>query len=327
MKLPALITSDLHLVASSSTEYRWGLFPWLAEQCRLEKVKTLLILGDLTDAKDNHSAELVNRIVRSINSLPVEDIRILAGNHDWLKAGQEFFRFLNVLPNVEFITKPTEDNELTGPLCYFLPYSKNPVKDWAGMDFSHYDYLFMHQTVSGAVSSNGQKMEGEVLPALNASKVYSGDIHVPQVIGAVEYVGSPYHVHMGDAFKPRCVLIEKSRNAVDLHFETISRVTVSVSGIKELRRQNFRSGDQVKLRIELDEADKHQWSRLKREAQEELRAQGVIDQGIELVVKQGGRVKLDVGADHTPSDAVLRFVQAEELGPTAFELAMEIIES
>lgn len=327
MKLPALITSDLHLVASASTEYRWGLFPWLAEQCKLEKVKTLLILGDLTDAKDNHSAELVNRTVQAIKSLPVERIIILAGNHDWLKAGQEFFRFLNVLPNVEFITKPTEDTEFSGPLCYFLPYSKAPAKDWGGQDFSHYDYLFMHQTVSGAVSSNGQKMDGEVLPALNAGKVYSGDIHVPQVIGPVEYVGSPYHVHMGDAFKPRCVLIEKDRNTVDLHFDTISRVTVAVGSLKELYKKDFVSGDQVKLRIELDEADKHQWQRLKREALEELKSRGVDVQGVELVVKKAGRVKLDTSADYSPGDAVMRFVQAEELGPTALEVALEIIES
>lgn len=331
MKLPALIVTDLHLVESPSTEYRWGLFPWLAEQIREERVKTLLILGDLTDAKDNHGAALVNRIVRAFQSLPADlVIRILAGNHDWLKAGEEFFRFLDVLPNVKFITRSWEDDDVSGPSAYFLPYSKHPARDWQGMDFSHYDYLFMHQTVKGAKSSNGQEMEGEELPELNARKVYSGDIHVPQVIGKVEYVGSPYHVHMGDAFKPRCVLLERDGNPVNLYFKTISRVTVTVSGLAELKRLAFKPGDQVKLRVELAEADKHAWSRIRREASQMLRDAKVEVHGIELIVKASTRRMLNEVSQTkalSPEDSVLKFVDDEELGGEALAAALEVIES
>lgn len=329
MKLPALLISDLHLVESPSTEYRWGLFPWLAEQLKTERVKTLLILGDLTDAKDNHSAKLVNRIVMAINSLPVERVVILAGNHDWLLKGHEFFRFLAVLPHVEYISKPTEDDEPSGPSAYFLPYSKSPAEDWRGMDFSHYEYLFMHQTVKGAKSSNGQLMEGEDLPALNAVKVYSGDIHVPQVIGGVEYVGSPYHVHMGDAFKPRCVLLERDGNAVDLHFKTISRVTLNVTSLNELRGLDLSAGDQVKLRVHLDEAEAHDWAAIRRKAQEHLVGQGVVIHGIELVVAKAERRfgAVPVVRRVTPADAVKRFVDADELGGEALDVAMEILQA
>lgn len=331
MRLPALLISDLHLTAEPSCEYRWGLFDWLNETCREEKVKTLLILGDLTDAKDNHSAELVNRIVKSINALPVERVVILAGNHDWLKAGHEFFKFLRYLPHVEFITEPTEDAELAGKSAYFLPYSKTPMKDWAGMDFSHYDYLFMHQTVTGSICSNGQAMEGEELPPLNAAKVYSGDIHVPQVIGTVEYVGSPYHVHFGDAFKPRCVLLERDGNPVDLRYESISRVTLKVGSLRELRKYAFKAGDQVKLRVELSESEKHEWSRIRREASAVLQDAGVVVQGIELIVKKSTRRVLNdatmPGKAHRPEDSVLRFVEDEELGGDALDIALEVLES
>lgn len=337
MQLPALIVSDLHLVDDVSCEYRWGLFPWMYQVCKDEKIRTVLILGDLTDAKDNHSAELTNRVVQAIKGFP-EHIKviILAGNHDWLKAGQEFFRFLNVLPNVKFITSPCEDDDY-GPrsvLAYFLPYSKNPVKDWAGLDFSHYEYLFMHQTVSGAISSNGQEMEGEELPELNAAKVYSGDIHVPQVIRGVEYVGSPYHVHFGDAFKPRAILIDTNRKAHDLHFETISRIVFKASSLRELRRRHFKAGDQVKLRIELAEADKHDWSRIRREAVAILRDAGVIVAGVELIVnKVNRRIALNDQSSRTqvkrlsPAQAVARFVEAEELGADALDIALEVLES
>ena len=330
MKYPALITTDLHLTAAPSTEYRWSLFPWLAEQIKLEKVKTLLILGDLTDAKDNHSAELTNRIVKAINSLPVNDIRILCGNHDWLKKGQEYFRFLNFLPNVEFITSPTEDMDEGGPSAYFLPYSKEPAKDWKGMDFSHYDLLFMHQTVSGAIASNGQKLDGEALPPLNAGRVYSGDIHVPQVIGGLTYVGSPYHVHFGDHFKPRAILLDRDGKQHDLHFETISRVVVKVSSLKELDRKKFRAGDQVKLRVELAETDKHQWAKIRREAVAILEERGVEVHGVELIVVRAlKRVELGgrpTRASFSPQESVLRFVEREELGAEVLDSALDILE-
>ncbi len=290
----------------------------------------MIILGDLTDSKDRHSAALVNRVVQAIKKLQVPAIKILVGNHDWLKAGQEFFKFLNVLPNVEYIFKPSEDQDIGGPSAYYLPYSKNPAKDWAGLDFSHYDYLFMHQTRPGAVSSNGQAMEGEPLPTLNAGKVYSGDIHVPQVCGPITYVGSPYQVHFGDDFKPRCILLEHGGREVDLHFETISRRAVTVSSLRQLRRQDFRRGDQVKLTVELSESEKHDWQKIKREALAILKAADVEVHGMKLSVKAGGTRLVAAKAGGpvlSPRDVVQRFIDAEELGGETYDAALEVIES
>ena len=331
MQFPTLIVSDLHLTDNPGHEYRWGLFPWLHERLKEEKVKTLLILGDMCDQKDHHSAELVNRMAKEMNALRkmVPRIVILMGNHDFLKAGHMYFKFLEMLPGVEVITKPMEDPDLNGPLTFYLPYSKNPARDWAGFDFSHYAYLFMHQTVKGAISSNGQAMEGEELPALNAGKVYSGDIHVPQIIGSVEYAGSPYHVHFGDKFKPRCILLDHGGKAIDLHFKTISRVTVKVKSLAALKRLDFKPLDQVKLRIELSEADKHDWSKIKRDGVAWLKEQGAVVQGVELiVVKSTRRLLTGSNADVlacSPSDTVTRFVELEELGGEALDIALDLI--
>lgn len=338
MQLPALIVSDLHLDESPSTEYRWALWPWLAETIKEERARTLLILGDLTDKKDNHPSELVNRIVRGISDLkrdcPGVRIVILTGNHDWLKGGEEFFRFLNQLPDVTFVTRPWEDDDVKGETAFFLPYSKNPVRDWAGLDFSHYRYLFMHQTVKGSISSNGTEMEGEELPDLNADKVYSGDIHVPQVVktawGAVEYVGSPYHVHFGDDFKPRAVLLEKGGRAIDLHFKSPRRVAVRAQGLDGLERalESLKPGDHVKVKIVLAEADKHGWSRIRREASDLLTAGGLGVHGLELEVEKSERriVNEEQSKQHRPEEALYRFVRAESLTADAYDIAMEVIE-
>lgn len=332
MQLPALITSDLHLTASPADSYRWSLFPWLADHVRRERVKSVIILGDLTDAKDYHPAELTNQLVAEIIALSqLAHVTILMGNHDYLKSGLAYFKFLELTANIRYITKPTED--LDGEPCYWLPHSKNPLKDWEGMrDFSHYSYIFMHQTIKGSIASNGMAMDGDALPDMTtAGKIYSGDIHVPQiianpVIGSIEYVGSPYHVHFGDRFNPRVILINRTRIAVDLHFNTISRTTLDVGSLRELKRLKLHKGDQVKLRIALSEADKHDWARIRREAQAWLKEEGVEIEGVELKVKKARRVLLEGRPAMTPADAITRYVEAEELGGSMLEVGLECLD-
>ena len=335
MQLPALLTSDLHFTANPADEYRWSLFKWLATQVAKEGVRSLVILGDLTDAKDYHPAELTNSIVQGITMLSWLGckITILQGNHDYLKKGHSYFSFLSHLPNVTFVDSPREDDD-GGPLAYYLPHTHEPAKDWDDLDFSHYDYLFMHQTISGSVASNGQEMDGEPgLPDFTklGPKVYSGDIHVPQVIKGVEYVGSPYHVHFGDNFKPRCILIGEDRKPANLYFKTISRRSLKATSLADVKAFDLGKGDQVKLTITLDPADAHAWARIRREATAILTDRGVAIHDLRLAIArserrlqsgQGGRLGRSVLSD---PDAILRFVERDELGPEALELGLEAL--
>lgn len=293
----------------------------------------MVIAGDLTDAKDYHVSTLVNRIVAVVDDLRRVGVRveILMGNHDLLRAGHAYFEFLNRLENVRFITQVCDDGDKTGPLALFLPYTKTPVSDWQGLDFSHFSYVFMHQTAPGSVASNGQKMDGETLPPMKGPKVYSGDIHVPQTIGDIEYIGSPYHVHFGDRFTPRAVLIDSRGRAHNLHFDTISRVTLTVDSLRDLKQQVIKPGDQIKLRIKLSDADKHEWHRIRREASVWLRDHHVEVHDIELVLNRSVRRRLhESTAAPTPTretdaDAVLRYVLSEELGGDALDIGLELV--
>jgi hypothetical protein len=331
MQLPALLTSDLHLTAAPRDAYRWTLFDYLEDQCRVEEVKTLCILGDLTDAKDYHPSSLTNRIVEQVVRMRkvVDEVLILQGNHDYLRAGHAYFEFLNHIPGVRFIVKPYEDLGEGVPTLW-LPHTKTPATDWAGLDTTHYEYVFMHQTVGGAVASNGQKMDGENVPDLSAwGKVYSGDIHVPQVIKGVEYVGSPYHVHFGDAFDPRLVLIDRRNRPVDLKFECVRRTTVTVSTLADLKHLRFKAGDQVKLRFDLTEAEKHDWRTLRKAALEHLKYEQVEVEGVELRVQKVGAALKDSAPRITsinPADAVYRFCATQELGGDALDLGLGIVE-
>lgn len=333
MQYPAILTSDLHLDAAPSAEYRWALFPWLNEQIREEKAKTLVICGDLTDKKDNHGAELVHRVVRAVASIACPEVKILAGNHDWLRRGHEFFRFLNHLPHVEFITEVREDQDVRGQPTLYLPYTRNPAADWARLDLSHYRYVFMHQTAPGSVASNGQRMEGEALPDLSApEKVWSGDIHVPQVVGSIEYIGSPYHVHFGDDFAPRCVLLERGGKATDLHFPSPKRLAVRASSYEDLEAQlqlKSRQGDHVKVRFLLAPEDAHDWRRIRLNAAGMMRKLGLEVYGLEMEVRASGR-RLGAAASRraalSPPEAVLRYVEGEELGGDALDAGLDILE-
>lgn len=331
MKLPVIIVSDPHFTANPADEYRWGLWPWLAGEITAEKARTLLILGDLTDAKDYHSAELVNRLTSAIAAVPIEEVVVLAGNHDWLKQGGVFFKFLQHLqkPRVRVITEPAEDLGADGdPTCMFLPFTKSPARDWKDRDFSHYDYLFMHQTAPGSIASNGQKMDGDELPPLNAGKVYSGDIHVPQTIGQIEYVGSPYHVHFGDSFKPRCLVIDRKRKAYDLHFETITRRALSISSLAELGKLGIEKGDQIKITVHLSEAEAHQWTTIRWGVIKDVKELGAHLHGIKLVIQKTNE-RLGEPRQRkapNPADAVVRFVTSQELGADVLDSGLEIIE-
>lgn len=288
----------------------------------------------MTDAKDNHGAELVNRVVRGFDALrrAAPRVVVLKGNHDYLKSGHMFFDFLGALDGVEVITRPTEDPDLRGRPTFFLPYSRDPAREWASYDFSHYNYLFMHQTVRGARTSNGQVMEGRDMPALNAMKVYSGDIHVPQVVGGVEYVGSPYQVHLGDNFAPRCVLLERGGRAVDLHFDTVKRLSVRASGLDDLISKvcDLRAGDHVKVTLELDGADRHAWRAIRRQASDVLDEAGLVSQGVEMAAA-GGRslhgARKALALAETPEQALRRFVEAEGLPGDAYDAALDVMEA
>ena len=331
MELPTLLTSDLHLTDNPADDYRWKLFDFLADRCQAEGVKTLGILGDLTDAKDYHPSRLTNRIVEQIVRMRalVDEVIILEGNHDYLRKGHAYFEFLNHLPGIRFIVKPYED--LTGSKAgLWLPHTKTPMQDWKDWDFTHYNYVFMHQTAPGSIASNGQAMDGDALPDFGESKIYSGDIHVPQVIGSIENVGSPYHVHHGDNFHPRCVLLDRRGRAVDLHFDSIRRLSVKVRSLEELRRMDIKRGDHLKLTFELSQADKHSWAAIKRKAAEEMADHGVVLNDLSLKVA-GSTVPLSYAGDLKKSErmsdaeVLTRFVTNEDLGGDALDVGLALL--
>jgi hypothetical protein len=339
MKFPAIITTDLHLTANPRDEYRWGIFPWLTEQAIKHGAPEIAILGDLTDAKDYHSAELVNRLTKALYDLSDKTrVSILMGNHDYLKGGNPFFNFLNVIDGVRFITKPLVDTD--GPAwCLWLPHSKNPTVDWADQPMNRSRFIFMHQTVNGATSESGQVMESSLSSEFKIgykAQIYSGDIHVSQKIGDVEYVGTPYPIRFGDDARFRCLLLDANIRddeivATDLYFPSIKKMTIEMDDLRDLDPLIQLAGNQIKIRYSLAPEDRHKWPSIKKQIIGFCAEFDLDLQILELILPEKHRIHQSgakaVNSKQTVEESLERFAEQQGIGGEALDVALQIVES
>ena len=259
----ALLTTDLHLSEKSEDSYRFDIFPWIIDNYS-NQLKTIFITGDLTDRKNFHADWFVNKVVNCIRSLAKHfNVYILCGNHDYdVDPTQPFFGFLGKYKRVTYISTPTiYQNRL------FLPHSRKPGEDWGILskpEMEHVDIIFMHQTFRGSVSESGRVLEGISSRRFRRFEcpIFSGDIHVPQQLGPITYVGCPYHIHYGDKFEPRVILLNRRFETQDVQFPAPRKHMIDIDGsfssFLKMRNQ-FRDGDKAKVRVHLYRSDFGSW--------------------------------------------------------------------
>lgn len=266
-----LITSDLHLTANDADAYRFGVFKWLEKQLKKFEQDELLILGDITDFKDYHPAVLENRIVDELVQLTnLAHITILCGNHDYKKVQAPALAFLNEIDGIDFIYgEPVKLNRKL-----FLPHTRDPVSAWNPNSsmFDDIDYVFMHESVIGSKTSEMYNIESGIsskffdfLP--KHIVIIAGDIHLPQRVGRVEYVGAPYRIRFGDNYKPRILLLT-DKIQKSLYFPCISKEVVEITDPNQLFDLDLESGDQVKVRLKISKSSYPEWEEKKRKIQE-----------------------------------------------------------
>lgn len=251
--MTTLCTADLHVSSNPRDAYRWlfleKTLPALIVEHRVTRV---IICGDLTEAKAGHSAELVNRLVDSLAGLAeLASIYLLKGNHDFQSEDCPFFRFTRHLPRVRWINEPTALKLLGLGDCLFLPHSRDPSKEWKPWLAGPRNWYFCHQTFKGASLSQGHKAMGMAAPFSIGARVVSGDVHVPQKIGPMTYVGAPYTVDFGDDYSPRVLLLE-GREMRPVPVPGPQKRLAHVPTVNELKRlTGIYPGDIMKVRVEL----------------------------------------------------------------------------
>jgi len=258
----ALLTTDLHLSEKSEDQYRFDLFPWIIDNYG-NKINTVFITGDLTDRKNFHADWFVNKVVDCIRSLAKHfDVYLLCGNHDYdVDPTQPFFGFLGKYKRVTYISQPTIYQNIL-----FLPHSRKPGEDWTILSKSktkNLNAIFMHQTFRGSVSESGRVLEGISSRRFQrfGCPIFSGDIHVPQQLGPITYIGCPYHIHYGDKFEPRVLLLNRRFETQNAQFPAPRKFMLDLNHWNELKkmRRKLQSGDRAKVRIHLPRSEFSNW--------------------------------------------------------------------
>ena len=302
----AILTTDLHLTEKQEDQYRFNIFPWLvARYSRSSSVRAVFLLGDLTDRKDNHSAWFVNKVVSCLRDLAGHfDVFILKGNHDFADPNSPFFEFVNhvAIDRVSFYTSPIKISKIYNGGRQFrflmLPHTKNPDEDWKDLEFVKSDAIFMHQTFKGAKAENGMALDGLSPKRFEKyrAKIFSGDIHVPQKVGPITYIGSPYHIHFGDKFKPRVLIADTDFNTTEEYYPAPRKHTVEVRDPTELKTlKTLREGDWIKVRVLLRRSEFVDWPKYRDAVRKVCEGLGLDLCGTELRELKRVRLKEDDG--------------------------------
>lgn len=284
-----LFTSDLHLTDRPQDEYRWSIFDFLHKEGRLRGVDSFAILGDLTDAKDGHSARLVNRIVGQLEELSQRaPVVILKGNHDYTEESGPFFKFLDHFPRIRFITTP-EIVSLGDELGVFVPhvrYRPDPEpgntktaktrvqrplfsKQVVSLLREPHKFRCFHQTFKGALIASGTHrervrfgVETSIFCPLGIKKKgfvhISGDVHIPQKVGPFHYCGSPHPINFGDDFDNR-VLFWNSETLISIPRVTIRKMVVKLNEKELFLPEGIIPSDQVRVEVWLSREGMAKW--------------------------------------------------------------------
>ncbi len=310
MTAKILFTSDIHLTDRYADEYRWGVFGKLRQVARDKGATVIAILGDVTDAKGGHSAALVNRIVSEIDSLAQEfEVYILKGNHDYTEEHIPFFRFLDLLPNVRFINDP-ELIEVGGTRVLALPHAHGTATsrngEAGGAQGSantltgskvvamakelDYDMIWIHNTVRGSTMANGRCMDNHGVDLVTQDKrrhagvydgqvpIIAGDVHVPQEVGPVTYLGAPHPICFGDDWLPRFILWD-GNSLESVSIDSVQKHAIELIGPSSVEGalDDVGGGDQVKITCRLARDDMGLWQDIRRDlfAQAEARSASI----------------------------------------------------
>ncbi len=266
--MTVLCTSDFHLSDNPRDAYRLKTLATIRKIAKRYRVTRILFLGDVTEAKDRHSAWLVNRIVEEFYRFAkIAPVDILQGNHDSLEIDHPFYEFLHQIDGIDWIKTPT--NKIIEPLghCLFLPHTRNYKKDWAQRNFNGYKQILAHNTFKGAKGESGRELDGiptSVFPQIR-NHVISGDIHVPQRVGPVVYTGAPFSVDFGDDYTPRVLILRKDQAPESVEVPGPQKILIDATAkiFRERREPDAAEGDIAKVRVHLRNFEYAKWNEIR----------------------------------------------------------------
>lgn len=330
-----LFIGDLHLTDLARDAYRFGVFDWIAKQQAKDRPAATFLAGDITDSKDRHSATLVNNIVNGLMKL-APPVYILMGNHDYRDPNNPFFKFLNHIEGIYFITKPTVI-KARKPIA-LLPHVRTQDefdRDANVCRSSDPAAFLVHQTFDGAIAETGARLSGlsaslveSFAPPLG---VYAGDVHKPQTQGIVTYIGCPYQVRFGDNFEPRCISVSKNGSEAYPWFDAPRKWSLTVRGPDNiLSNSELVDGDQVKLVIEVPREEAVEWKKIREDVLAACKKMHLDVYGAKMEIKTAKnreRVRLKIAQGGSHVRTLEQFCTVENVSSQIREMGIKLLES
>lgn len=328
MKL--LVTADLHLTDRTEDAYRWEVCTWLVGQVRLHKPDAVLILGDLTDRKNNHSSVLTNKIVAFLLQLEAHTkVVVLKGNHDYTEEQNPFFDFLNVVSkHITFVIKPTK-MMLGGKRFYLLPHTSKPRVQWPKLNLKPAHNVFIHQAMNGAKDGGYEVAGATPLATLKKYKgqVLAGDIHTPQDVGCVRYVGAPYPVRFGDEYKPR-VLLGSGTKWKSIPVPTISKRTIQLTvddDVDAVFADGVAAGDHVRVTFIATPNDFGKLDKLRVSVRELIEGRGALCCGFGVQLHTDPSKPVTLTENMSPLQVLDEYCEQEGIGGSLRKVARQLL--
>jgi hypothetical protein len=321
--MTALITADWHHTEQARDRYRFRAMSFIADLIDKHKVDQLIILGDLTHNKNHHSDVLVNDIVDLLNDLAsICQLYINQGNHDYVEADTAFFHFVRLLEGVRWYRLPTRTFIKGLGEVLFLPHTRDHTKDWAGVDWSRLDWIFAHNAFEGALSETGKKLRGiplDVFP--DGVPIIAGDIHKPQKLGWLTYVGSPYTQKFGDDYKPRVLLIDRGE-IVSIPVPGPQKVLIEVDSMVELddAMQTCSTDDMIKVRYRLPSDQREHWPQMLKTIKDTV--PGAI---VQPIVEKAQSLPWESKAGKSDKELVQAYGDQQKLSKDTMDIGYELI--
>jgi hypothetical protein len=303
--------------------------------CRKLGVSHLIVGGDLAEVKDEHAAYLTNLMADLFYTISREVIvLILMGNHDYLLEGMPFFRFLRHIPNVKFISTPTTMDIKGIGRCAFMPHNRHYTKKDYREICADTDWVFAHDAFRGATTESGHILDKgtDVLWFPKGSRVIAGDIHKPQKIGCVTYVGAPYTIDFGDDFDPRMLLIDEKGIVESIPCEGPQKRLVYAEAGPEPKFEfsNLYEGDILKVRVRIRAKHADEWVRIKRELEDALRKNKLVPYSIvpELIKddKQHEKALRSVSSRKSDAQVLREFAERHQIEKRILETGQFLME-
>lgn len=187
------------------TDFIYNFFiPLLEEKSKPGDI--FIFLGDLYHDRTNlpilslHNAEKAIRRISEI--LPVH---IIVGNHDLWNKGNNTVNspgVFNWIPNVKVYTE-THTLDIDGKKLVLMPWVEKKKDLIDEINTNPGDYLFCHSDLNGCrmhlnsvAHRNKDKIDVDNFSLYR--RVFSGHIHIRQVMKNFEFIGAPYHMDRND---------------------------------------------------------------------------------------------------------------------------------